>query len=115
MPKTFRKEFRVHGCTARVRKRKSGNYTWNYEIRYRRNGYNVAASANKLDEAKAKFIEKLKVADVESKIGTKIHTNFHEFTQYYFENFRKRKVSAKKFYSDQNRYKLHIRPIIGAM
>ena len=62
MPKTFRKEFRVHGCTARVRKRKSGKYTWNYEIRYRRNGYNVAASANKLDEAKAKFIEKLKVA-----------------------------------------------------
>ena len=115
MPKTFRKEFRVQGCTARVRKRESGKHTWNYEIRYRRNGYNVAASANKLDEAKTKFIEKLKVADVENKIGTKIPTNFHEFTQYYFENFRKRKVSAKTLYSDKNRYKLHIQPVLGAM
>ena len=115
MPKTFRKEFRVQGCTARVRKRKSGKHTWNYEIRYRRNGYNVTASANKLDEAKAKFIEKLKVADVENRIGTKIPTNFHEFTKYYFENFRKRKVSAKTLYSDQNRYKLHIQPVLGAM
>lgn len=115
MPKTFRKEFRVQGCTARVRKRKSGKHTWNYEIRYRRNGYNVTASANKLDEAKAKFIEKQKVADVGNRIGTKIPTNFHEFTKYYFENFRKRKVSAKTLYSDQNRYKLHIQPVLGAM
>ena len=46
MPKTFRKEFRTQGCTARIRKRQSGKNTWNYEIRYRRNGYNVCVSAN---------------------------------------------------------------------
>ena len=36
MPKTFRREFRTDGCTAHVRKRRSGRNSWNYEIRYRR-------------------------------------------------------------------------------
>ena len=59
MPKTFRKEFRTQGCTAHIRKRRSGKNGWNYEIRYRRNGYNITASANNLDQAKHKFIEML--------------------------------------------------------
>ena len=41
MPKTFRKEFRVQGCTAHVHKIRSGRKNWCYVIRYRRNGYNV--------------------------------------------------------------------------
>ena len=63
MPKTFRKEFRTEGCTAHIRKRRSGKNNWNYEIRYRRNGYNITVSSNYLDEAKRKFIEKLHYID----------------------------------------------------
>ena len=43
MPKTFRKEFRADGCTARIRKKPSGKNGYLYEIRYRRNGYNISA------------------------------------------------------------------------
>ena len=41
MPKAFRKEFRVDGCTARIRKKPSGKSGYIYEIRYRRNGYDI--------------------------------------------------------------------------
>ncbi len=34
VPKAFRKEFRTEGCTAHIRKRKSGKTHWNYEVRY---------------------------------------------------------------------------------
>ncbi|MCD8040847.1 MAG: hypothetical protein LUF82_04950 [Clostridia bacterium] len=63
MPKNFRKEFRTAGCTAHITKRRSGKDNWNYMIRYRKNGYNLLASSNSLEEAKRKFIEKLKEAD----------------------------------------------------
>ena len=41
MPKTFKKEFRTDGCTAHVRKRKTSKNCYVYDIRYRRNGYNI--------------------------------------------------------------------------
>ncbi|MDE6401983.1 MAG: hypothetical protein K2L54_05150, partial [Clostridiales bacterium] len=40
MPKNFKQEYRVQGCTAHIRKRQSGKNTFSYQIRYRRNGYN---------------------------------------------------------------------------
>lgn len=59
MPKTFKKEFILNGAVAHVIKRPSGKRTFIYEIRYRRNGYNISASAKSLEEAKKKFIDKL--------------------------------------------------------
>lgn len=59
MPTTFKKEFIANGAVAHVIKRKSGKHTFIYEIRYRRNGYNISASAKSLEEAKKKFIDKL--------------------------------------------------------
>ena len=109
MPKQFRKEFRTVGCTAHVLKRKSGKNNWNYLIRYRRNGYNVIASSNNLEEAKRKFIEKLFAADQNKKQQifksiaqstqpaplmevNGIPVTFDGFVNYYFETFYKRKV-----------------------
>ena len=63
MPRGFRKEFRTAGCSAQILRCRSGKDSWNYLIRYRRNGYNIAASSNNLEEAKRKFIEKLCQAD----------------------------------------------------
>ncbi len=112
MPKTFKKEFRTDGCTARVYKKRFSKYTYGYEIRYRRNGYNVYASGRNLEEAKQKFIEQLAVATkVEKKTKQPtVPTTFHAFTMYHFENFRKRKVTEKTYQNDLLRYKKYLQP-----
>ena len=116
MPKTFRKEFRTEGCTAHVRKRKSGKNNWNYEIRYRRNGYNITVSSNYLDEAKRKFIEKLHYID---KHGTEkentVPSTMDAFSMYFFENFHKRKVVQSTYRIALNQYKNHVLPHFGDM
>ena len=63
MPKTFKKEFRAEGCTARIRKRPCGKETFTYEIRYRRNGYNITITDKNLEKGKRRFIEALKMAE----------------------------------------------------
>ena len=116
MPKTFRKEFRTQGCTAHVRKRRSGKNSWNYEIRYRRNGYNITASANNLDQAKHKFIEMLGSAEkcVKNKEST-IPSTFDKFANYFFEKFYKRKVGESTFRVAMSNYKNHVAPHFGDM
>ena len=116
MPKTFRKEFRTQGCTAHVRKRRSGKNSWNYEIRYRRNGYNITASANNLDQAKHKFIEMLGSAEkcVKNKERT-IPSTFDKFANYFFEKFYKRKVGQSIFRVAMSNYKNHVVPHFGDM
>ena len=111
MPKTFRKEFRTQGCTAHV-----GKHGWNYEIRYRRNGYNITASANNLDKAKHKFIEMLNSTEkcVENKERT-IPTTFDKFSNYYFEKFYKRKVCTTTYRVAMSNYKNHVLPHFGDM
>ena len=109
MPKTFRKEFRADGCTARIRKKQSGKNGYIYEIRYRRCGYDISASNKNLEEAKRLFIEQLKIAKVSKKI-TGVPKTFHSFTMYYFENFRIKKVTEKTYKTDYNRYKKYLQP-----
>ena len=112
MPKTFRKEFRADGCTAHVRKRKCGkNHT--YEIRYRKNGYNITVTNKKLEIAKQLFIEKLKVAKPVTEKSTHISENLHTFTIYYFEKFRLPKVATRTYEADMHRYKKYIQPAFG--
>ncbi len=130
MPERFRKEFILENRVVHCLKRKSGKRTANYMIRYRRNGCYIVVTSNNLEEAKAKFIRKLheqvgENLDVKS-VGKSISqtpvfpktiggvpTNFHEFSTYYFENYRKRKVSAQTYANDMCRYKNHVRPHFG--
>ncbi len=58
MDKTFKKHFILNGYIAHVIKRKSGKKGFYYEIRYRRNGYNISASSVNINEAKRIFLEK---------------------------------------------------------
>lgn len=113
MPKRFRKEFRVEGCTAHVRKRCDDRYRCSYEIRYRRNGYNVTASARTLDEAKQRFIEKLHRADKQDKAtaaSNSIPTGFNDFAYFWFEQYHKRKVTERTYKTNLNRFKHVIEP-----
>lgn len=116
MPKTFRKEFRVNGCSAHVYKMPSGKKTWCYLIRYRRGGYNISAASTNLEEAKRKFIQKLKEAD--SNGGQPYPTvpdKFEDFSKYFFENFYKRKVVEGTYRVAMNEFKNYLRPHFGNM
>lgn len=56
MPKTFKKEFIANGLSAHVLKRKKRKNAISFEIRYRRNGYNIHVTASTIEVAKEKFI-----------------------------------------------------------
>lgn len=60
MSKSFKKEFIVNGMVAHITKRPSGKNSCVYEIRYRRNGFDISVSSANLMVAKAKFIEAAK-------------------------------------------------------
>lgn len=107
MPKAFRHTFRAEGQTICYRKRKRGKRSCSYEARYRRHGYNISVSATTLDNLKLRFIEALHKADNSSNFP-KVPTTFHEFSMYYFENFRKRKIKERTYAADLNRYKNHL-------
>lgn len=113
MPKAFRHTFIAEGKVICYRKRKRGKISCSYEARYRRNGYNLSVSAKNLIELKDKFIEALHEHD-QSNVFPKVPTTFHEFATYYFETFRKRKVSKETFKADLGKYKIYLYPYFGS-
>ncbi len=118
MPKTFKKEFRAQGCTAHVRKRTDGRYVCSYEIRYRRNGYNISVSAKTLQEAKDRFIEFLNNGmpmPTRKENEDAVPKTFNEFALYYFNKFRVRRVAERTMKEDLWRYKRYLYPEFGSM
>lgn len=100
MPKIFRKLILIQKKRCRLRTRQSGKDGTTYEIRYRRDGYDVHACGKTIEIAKANFIEKLKTAQpLEKKTGggSEIPATFTAFSLYHFENFKKEKVSPKHY------------------
>lgn len=114
MPKTFRRYFRAEREVIFYRKRVRGIRSCSYEARYRRHGYNISVSAPTLEALKKRFIEALHAADAEIN-APKVPTKFDEFAQYYFENFRKRKVKPLTLENDKYRYNNHLKPLFGGM
>ncbi|MDE7439303.1 MAG: site-specific integrase [Clostridia bacterium] len=111
MPKQFSKMFRHQGCVVRVYRRLSGKNHYNYEVRFRRDGYNIYASANNLEVAKQKFINKLNEIDKYGVVqAPTVPTTIDGFANYFFENFYKRKVKPETLRVGLNQYKNHIYP-----
>lgn len=106
MPQKYRKLFRVNGLRAYMRKRVRGKSV-NYEIRCRMDGVNISAGGTTVEEARKRFIEKL------NEPKEKVATTYREFCLFYFEKFRKRKVSPETYRHDLARSKNHIFPMIG--
>jgi len=116
MPNKFRKSFRVNGCVVHVRRRKRGGFGFSYEARYRRDGYNISVSSKIYEELKPKFIEAINNYERQEAIAAvNVPTTFHDFSMYYFENFRKRKVTPTTLKKDLYRYNLHLAPLFGNM
>ena len=100
MPKIFRRLILIQKKRCRLRTRQSGKDGTTYEIRYRRDGYDVHACGKTIEIAKANFIEKLKTAQPITKEtggSSAIPATFTAFSLYHFENFKKEKVSRKHY------------------
>ena len=110
MPKKFREQFKLNGYWVTIRERVRGKTSCDYELRYRRNGYNISVSAKTKEKAKERFIEKTLTLDPNTCAKSTVPNGFHDFSMYYFEKFRKRKVVKKTYDSDLARYKRYIRP-----
>lgn len=114
MNQRFRKTFRLAGCIVQSYKRKSGKHKINYELKYRRDGYNIYASSNNLDEAIRKFIEAVNLAEMRKDLP-KVPSTFHEFATFYFEKYRVRQVKEGTYKNDMYRYKNHLQPFFKSM
>ena len=109
MPAFFRKEFRLKGgTTAHIRKKENGTY----EIRYRRNGMNISASAKNLEQAKERFIEAL------CKAKSNESTNrvfFSQFAQQWLEVVKKPVIKENTYNNYVFTFKTYILPIFGKL
>ena len=114
MPQKFRKLFSINGLRAHIRKRVRGGSV-NYEVRCRMQGYDVCAGGTTVEDAKERFIDKLFTVKQrkEQEEEKKRAVTYEDFCLYYFEKFRKRKVSEETYRHDIGRSKRHIFPSIG--
>lgn len=114
MPKAFKRLIILQNKRCRLRTRQSGKNSTTYEIRYRRDGYDVAASGKTIELAKANFIEKLKTAQpIEKGKGggqVQIPDTFTAFARYHFETFKKEKISTKHYTNSLRMFDRYLAP-----
>lgn len=91
MSKSFKKEFIANGCVAHIIKRPSGKKGAYYEIRYRRNGYNITVSNKDLGKAKELFIAATFSLE-EHRVSNKNKIEFGVITKEWLE-YKKGKVT----------------------
>ena len=123
MPRYFRKLFRTQHKTAHVRL-KDGNI---YEIRLQIDGVRISASSRFLDEAKIKFLQKLKLFD-KGDLQARQHTekkpvapqvlpapalSVSDYALQYLETFKKPNISEKHFYNLSGIVRRHISRFFG--
>ena len=110
MPKQLSRLIILDGKRCRMRKRPSG-FSFTYEIRYRKDFYNISACGKTIELAKKNFLEKCVFAKPRKLVYKTIPTTFDKFSMYFFETFRKPKVTDVTYRQDLYRYKKHIYPI----
>lgn len=114
MPKKFRSYFKINGRWVTMRKRKRGKRSCSYEIRYRRDGYNISASGQTEELARERFLEKLHQLETGT-APVKVPTTFHAFALFYFENHRIRKVKPQTYKNDLMRYNNHLKDLFPSL
>lgn len=114
MPKKFRSYFKINGRWVTMRKRKRGKRSCSYEIRYRRDGYNISASGQTEELARERFLEKLHQLETGT-APVKVPTTFHAFALFYFENHRIRKVKPQTYKNDLMRYNNHLKDLFPTL
>ena len=111
MPKNIKRLLVLDKKRCRLRTHPSGKNTVTYEIRFRRDGFDISASGKTIELAKANFLTKCKAAESkDNNTPCAVPSTFHDFTQYYFDNFRKEKVTAATMVTDIRRYNKYLKP-----
>ena len=115
MAKTFKKEFIANGLVARVIKRQSGKNSFLYEIRYRRNGYNISASSTDIVEAKRKFIEMTKPNNIHKYSVAQRPSGLHLFKEIAEEwlAYKKGKIHNRTYTAYISYCERYIFPVLG--
>ncbi len=115
MAKTFKKEFIANGLVARVIKRQSGKRTFLYEIRYRRNGYNISASSTDINEAKRRFLEMTKPQNIGKYCSTPKMSGLHLFREVATEwlAYKNGKIDERTLKSYDSYCRRYLFPILG--
>ena len=115
MPEQFRRVITCNRKRCCMRVHVSGKNATTYEIRYRRDGYNLSACGKTIELAKARMIAKMQNAvpkNTKNGLYT-IPTTFSPFALYYFETFRKEKVVASTYRKDLIRFQKYLKPHFG--
>lgn len=112
MPKNIQRLIIVAKKRCRLRK-KGGTY----EIRFRRDGYNVSACGTTIELAKQNMLQKLKSAEPAKKAPSDYDVSpiFEDFALFFYEKHKKPRVVKKTYNNDVNRLQNHIFPHIGKM
>ena len=118
MSKTFKKEFIANGLAAHVIRRPSGkNGGVYYEIRYRRNGYNISVANKDLKVAKALFVKATRHFDPPEVMAQKKLT-FGKVCAEWLE-YKQGKVAEQTWQEDKTNSEKYVtedlrtRPIVG--
>ena len=110
MPKQIKNLIIVNKKRCRYRKRKSGASTTTYQIRFRSAGYDISADGVTLQKAKENMLRKLQSAQPKKNFEAEIPTAFNSFALYFFETFRRNKVSSQTYKNDFHRYTHYLQP-----
>ena len=111
MLKTYERLILIDKKRCRLRLKKSGKKSFTYELRCRSGGLDVSACGVTVELAKARMREKLRyVCANPNDDFPNVPTTFTAFAKYYFENFRKEKVTPKTYQKDSLRLKSYLIP-----
>lgn len=123
MPRYFRKLFRTQHKTAHVRRKQDGVY----EIRLQIDGVRISASSKFLDEAKIKFLQKLKLFE-KGEFSANRHDekkpaapkalpapafSVSDYALHYLETFKRPNISEKHYYNLCGIVRRHISRFFG--
>ena len=111
MPKYIQRLIIIEKKRCRLRTRTSGKNSITYQIRFRRDGYNISACGVTIEIAKQNFLEKLKTAKPkEEQAGDRVPSTFSAFALYHFEKFQKEKVSKKHYENGVRLFNRYLAP-----
>ncbi len=117
MPKKIQRLIIVAKKRCRIRTKPCGKNGTTYEIRFRRDGYNVSACGVTIERAKENIIQKLKTAVPIKKKPSDydVSSIFEPFTRFFFEKHKKPRVAEQTYKNDFNRLEKHIFPKFGTI
>jgi hypothetical protein len=115
MDKTFRKEFIANGLVAHILKRQRGKNSALFEIRYRRGGYDICATAADLEEAKRRFLKLTTPEEIEKHRQKKYKgakNSFRAITTEWLE-FKKGKIDPRTHKNYESYCVRYLYPVLG--